>query len=240
MNTAVIIGVGQENGLGGALCKRFASLGKHVFIAGRTQSKLDAIVSVIESNGGKATAHVTDCTDESQTQELFDAACETGSVDAAIYNAGNNFPGRIIDMESDYFIDAWKVCCFGGFLFGREALRRMQANKSGTILFTGASASMRGRAEFGAFNSAKAALRIFAQALAKEAGPDGVHIGHIVVDGLINGDRIKDRFPDLYEKSGEEGMINIESIVDAYEFLYKQPKTGWSFEIDLRTALESW
>ena len=99
---------------------------------------------------------------------------------------------------------------------------------------------MRGRAEFGAFNSAKAALRIFAQALAKEAGPDGVHIGHIVVDGLINGDRIKDRFPDLYEKSGEEGMINIESIVDAYEFLYKQPKTGWSFEIDLRTALESW
>ena len=109
MNTAVIIGVGQENGLGGALCKRFASLGKHVFIAGRTQSKLDAIVSVIESNGGKATAHVTDCTDESQTQELFDAACETGSVDAAIYNAGNNFPGRIIDMEF-YLLVQVRLC----------------------------------------------------------------------------------------------------------------------------------
>jgi NAD(P)-dependent dehydrogenase (short-subunit alcohol dehydrogenase family) len=240
MNIAVIIGVGSENGLGGALCKRFATLGKHVFVAGRTQSKLDAIVSVIEANGGKATAHVTDCTDESQTQNLFDAACETGTVDAAIYNAGNNLPGRIIDMEADYFIDAWKICCFGGFLFGREALRRMQPNNNGTVLFTGASASMRGRAEYGAFNSSKAALRIFAQAMAKEAGPEGIHVGHVVVDGLINGDRIKERFPDHVKTLGEEDMINIESIVDAYEFLYKQPKTGWTFEVDLRTALENW
>lgn len=240
MNTAIIIGVGSENGLGGALCKRFSSLGMHVFAAGRTQSKLDALVSIIEENGGKATAHVTDCTDESQTQNLFDAACETGGVDVAIYNAGNNLPGRIIDMESDYFTDAWKICCFGGFLFGREALRRMQPNNKGTILFTGASASMRGRAEYGAFNSSKAALRILAQAMAKEAGPEGIHVGHIVVDGLINGDRIKERFPDHVKTLGEEDMINIESIVDAYEFLYKQPKTGWTFEVDLRTALENW
>ena len=120
MNTAIIIGVGPENGLGAVLCKRFASLGLHVFVAGRTQSKLDAIVSIIEANGGKATAHVTDCTDESQTQNLFDAACETGIVDVAIYNAGNNTPGRIIEMESDYFIDAWKICCFGGFFVWRE------------------------------------------------------------------------------------------------------------------------
>ncbi len=240
MNTAIIIGVGPENGLGAVLCKRFASLGLHVFVAGRTQSKLDAIVSIIEANGGKATAHVTDCTDESQTQNLFDAACETGIVDVAIYNAGNNTPGRIIEMESDYFIDAWKICCFGGFLFGREALRRMQPNKKGTVLFTGASASMRGRAEYGAFNSSKAALRILAQAMAKEAGPEGIHVGHVVVDGLINGDRVKERFPDFVKTLGEEGMINIESIVDAYEFLYKQPKTGWTFEVDLRTALENW
>ena len=240
MNTAIIIGVGPENGLGGALCMRFASLGMHVFVAGRTQSKLDAIVSIIEANGGKATAHATDCTDESQTQKLFDTACDTGIVDVAIYNAGNNLPGRIIDMESDYFIDAWKICCFGGFLFGREALRRMQPNNNGTVLFTGASASMRGRAEYGAFNSSKAALRILAQAMAKEAGPEGIHVGHVVIDGAINGDRIKERFPDYFEKLGEEGMINIESIVDAYEFLYKQPKTGWTFEVDLRTALENW
>ena len=240
MNIAVIIGVGPENGLGAALCKRFASLGKHVFVAGRTQSKLDTIVSVIEENGGKATAHVTDCTDENQTKKLFDAACETGTVDVAIYNAGNNLPGRIIDMEADYFMDAWKICCFGGFLFGREALRRMQTNNNGTILFTGASASMRGRAEYGAFNSSKAALRILAQAMAKEAGPEGIHVGHVVVDGAINGDRIKERFADYAEKLGEEGMINIDSIVDAYEFLYKQPKTGWTFEVDLRTALENW
>jgi len=240
MDTAIIIGVGSENGLGGALCKRFASLGKHVFVAGRTQSKLDAIVSVIEASGGKATAHVTDCTDENQTKKLFDAACAAGTIEVAIYNAGNNLPGRIMDMEAGYFTDAWKICCFGGFLFGREALRRMQANNSGTVLFTGASASMRGRAEFGAFNSGKAALRILAQAMAKEVGPDGIHVGHVVIDGAINGDQIKERFPDYFEKLGDEGMINIESIVDAYEFLYKQPKSGWTFEIDLRTAIENW
>ncbi len=125
-------------------------------------------------------------------------------------------------MESDYFIDAWKICCFGGFLFGREALRRMQPNKKGTVLFTGASASMRGRAEYGAFNSSKAALRILAQAMAKEAGPEGIHVGHVVVDGLINGDRVKERFPDFVKTLGEEGMINIESIVDAYDDFEKK------------------
>jgi NAD(P)-dependent dehydrogenase (short-subunit alcohol dehydrogenase family) len=240
MGIAIIIGVGPEAGLGGALCKRFASLGKHVFIAGRTQSKLDAIVSIIEANGGTATAHVTDCTNESQIINLFDTACEAGTVDLALYNAGNNLPGHIIDMESDYFVDAWKTCCFGGFLFGREAIRRMQPNNKGAILFTGASASLRGRAGYGAFNSSKGALRGLAQAMAKEVGPEGLHVGHVVVDGAINGEKIKTRFPEYAERWGEEGMINIEGIVDAFEYLYKQNKSGWTFEVDIRTSIEQW
>jgi NAD(P)-dependent dehydrogenase (short-subunit alcohol dehydrogenase family) len=240
MNTAVIIGVGPENGLGGALCKRFASLGKHVLVAGRTQSKLDALVSVIEENGGTATAHVTDCTNKTQIISLFDTAHKIGPVDVAIYNVGNNFPGRIMDMEADYFEEAWKVCCFGGFLFGREAIQHMQTNNAGTILFTGASASLRGRAGFSAFNASKAALRILAQAMAKEVGEKGIHVGHVVIDGLINGEKANVNWRDYAEKLGDEGMISIEGIVDAYEYLYKQPKTAWTFEIDLRTSIEDW
>ena len=154
-------------------------------------------------------------------------------------NAGNNLPGHIIDMESDYFEDAWKICCFGGFLFGREAIRRMQPNNNGAILFTGASASLRGRAGYGAFNSSKGALRGLAQAMAKEVGPEGLHVGH-VVDGAINGEKIKTRFPEYAEKWSEEGMINIEGIVDAFEYLYKQNKSGWTFEVDLRTSIRHW
>ena len=240
MDNAIVIGVGAEEGLGAKLCDRFASLGKHVFVAGRTKSKLDKVVSNIEASRGKATAFVTDCTVEDQIIELFDSACESGNVDLAIYNAGNNFPGHIIDMGTDYFTDAWKVCCLGGFLFGREAIRRMQPNAKGTLLFTGASASLRGRAGFSAFNSSKAALRTLAQAMAKEYGPQGIHIGHIIIDGAINGEKIKTKFPDYAKDLGDDGMINLAGIVDAYEYLYKQSKTAWSFEVDLRTSIEDW
>lgn len=240
MKTAIIIGVGPEKGVGAALCRRFASLGMHVVVAGRTQSKLDAVVSAIAGKGDMATAHVTDCTAESQIEKLFELAGKIGPVEVAIYNVGNNFPGRIIDMDADYFEEAWKVCCFGGFLFGREAIRHMQANRAGTILFTGASASLRGRAGFSAFNASKAALRTLAQAMAKEVGQDGIHVGHVVIDGLINGEKANVNFKDYADKLGDEGMISIEGIVDAYEYLYKQPKTAWTFEVDLRTAIENW
>lgn len=240
MNTAVIVGVGPESGLGAALCKRFATLDKHVFVAGRTQSKLDKVVSIIEKNGGKATSCVADCTNEAQISSLFDTAVKTGPVDVAIYNAGNNYPGRIIDMDADYFEEAWKVCCFGGFLFGREAIRHMQVNNTGTILYTGASASLRGRAGFSAFNASKAALRTLAQAMAKEVGPEGIHVGHVVIDGLINGEKARVNYGDYVKSLGDDGMISIEGIVDAYEYIYKQHKTAWTFEVDLRTSREEW
>ena len=187
-----------------------------------------------------ATPYVVDSTDEEQIISLFDAASGIGPADIAIYNVGNNFPGRILDMKADYFEDAWKACCYGGFLFGREAVRRMQANHTGTIIFTGASASLRGRAGFSAFNASKAALRTLAQAMAKEVGAEGIHVGHVVIDGLINGEKANVNFREYADKLGDEGMISIEGIVDAYEYLYKQAKTAWTFEVDLRTALENW
>ncbi len=239
MHTAIIMGVGPEQGLGAQLCRRFAGLGLHVFVAGRTRGKLDDVVSLIEAEGNKATAWVADATAETEVKKLFDAASQAGPLSVAIYNAGNNTPGKIVDMEAAYFERSWKICCFGGFLFAREAIKQMQAS-GGTLLFTGASASLRGRPGFGAFNSSKAALRTLAQALAKEYGPENIHVGHVIVDGAINGEKIKTRWPTYAEKLGDEGMISIDGIVDAYEFLYRQPNTAWTFEVDLRTSIENW
>jgi len=238
VKTAIVIGVGPERGLGAQLCVRFAREGHHVLVAGRTAASLEAVAASIREAGGSGEAVVADATSESEVQALFERAGD--GLDLAIYNAGNNTPGKIADMEAAYFERAWRVGCFGGFLFGREALRRMRPRGAGTILFTGASASLRGRSNFGAFNSAKGALRNLAQAMAKEAGPEGVHVGHVVVDGAIGGDKIMKGLPQYAEKLGEAGMISIEGIVDGYVFLYRQPPRAWSFELDVRTSLESW
>ena len=238
MKKAVIIGVGAEQGLGAQLAKRFASEGLHVFVASRTQSRIDALTVEIEQAGGIATAVCADATNEEQVIKLFEKA--GSGLRLAIYNTGNNFSGQIIDMESDYFEKSWKSCCFGGFLFGREAVRRMVPSGNGTLLFTGASASLRGRANFGAFNSAKAGLRTLAQAMAKEYGPRGIHVGHVVIDGAIAGDKIMRHLPELAKKLGEDGMIKIEGIVDGYEYLYNQSPQSWTFELDLRTYIEKW
>jgi NAD(P)-dependent dehydrogenase (short-subunit alcohol dehydrogenase family) len=237
MRKAVIIGVGPDQGLGAQLCKRFAGEGLHVFVAGRTKSALDAVVDDIASAGGRATPVVADATKEADIVALFNQA--GADLDLAIYNAGNNTPGRIVEMEAEYFERSWRAVCFGGFLFGREALRRM-VPAGGSLVFTGASASLRGRTGFGAFNAAKAGLRALAQAMAKEYAKDGVHVAHVVVDGAIGGEKIRTRFPDMVSRVGEEGLIGIDGIVDAFVFLHKQPRTAWTFELDLRTSKESW
>ncbi len=236
MRKAIIIGVGPDRGLGAQLCKRFAREDLHVVVAGRTQASLDAVVADIRSAGGLAEAVVADATREADVVALFRHAGP--DIDLAIYNVGNNTAGRIIDMEADYFEKSWRLVCFGGFLFGREALRHMFPQKSGAILFTGASASLRGRSGYGAFNSSKAGLRTLAQAMAKEYGPEGIHVGHVVVDGGIFGEKLRKRIPDI--DSRQDRLINIEGIVDCYAFLYRQPPSAWSFEVDVRTSLETW
>jgi len=236
MGTAIVIGVGPDQGLGAQLCKRFAAEGLNVLVAGRTKSALDAVVADIAAAGGRATPVVADATSEADIVALFDQA--GSDLELAIYNAGNNTPGKIIDMEADYFEQSWRVVCFGGFLFGREAVRRMVPKAVGTLLFTGASASLRGRTGYGAFNSSKAGLRTLAQAMAKECASDGIHVGHVVVDGAIGGEKIRKRFPNLADR--EDRLISIEGIVDGFVFLYRQPRRAWSFELDVRTSHENW
>jgi NAD(P)-dependent dehydrogenase (short-subunit alcohol dehydrogenase family) len=236
MGTGIVIGVGPDQGLGAQLCKRFAAEGLNVLVAGRTKAALDAVVADIVAAGGRATAVVADATSEADTVALFDKAGT--DLELAIYNAGNNTAGKIIDMTADYFEQSWRVVCFGGFLFGREAVRRLVPKGKGTLLFTGASASLRGRSGYGAFNSSKAGLRTLAQAMAKEYAGDGIHVGHIVVDGAIGGEKIKTRFPETAGR--EERLISIEGIVDGFVFLHRQPPRAWSFELDVRTSHEKW
>jgi NAD(P)-dependent dehydrogenase (short-subunit alcohol dehydrogenase family) len=236
MKTAIVIGVGPDRGLGAQLCKRFAAQGLKVVIAGRTKSAIEAVASDITASGGEATPVVADATSETDIVSMFNVA--GSGLDLAIYNAGNNTPGRIVDMDAGYFEQSWRIVCFGGFLFGREAVRRMLPNKAGTLLFTGASASLRGRSGYGAFNSGKAGLRALAQAMAKEYARDRIHVGHVVVDGAIAGDKIFQQFPDA--ASREDNLVSIEGIVDAFEYLYNQPPRAWSFEVDVRTFKENW
>ncbi len=237
MKTAIVLGVGPLQGLGAQLCLRFAKTHR-VLVAGRSQDRLDATVAAIEAAGGEAVASVTDATSEQQVGELVQAA--GAELDLAIYNAGNNMPGRIADMSAAYFEDAWRVVCLGGFLFGRDAIKAFQQSGGGTLLFTGASASLRGRPGFGAFASPKAGLRTLAQAMAKEYADEDIHVGHVIVDGSINGEKIHSRVPEYAAKLGKHGMISLHGLVDAYEFLYRQPKTAWTFELDVRTSKESW
>lgn len=237
-DTAVVIGVGAERGLGAILCRRFASAGLHVFVAGRTPEKIERVAEGIRGAGGAATAVASDATSEAETAELVRRAEAEGPLDLAVYNAGNNMPGAFLEMEADFFERCWRVGCFGGFLFARETLRAMQPRGRGTLLFTGASASLRGKPHFAAFTAAKGALRNLAQSLARDFGPQGIHVGHVVVDGGIAGDRIIEGLPAFAAQKGEDGLVDLEGIADLYELLYRQPRTAWSHEIDVRTYKE--
>ena len=239
MKKALVIGVGPLNGLGGQLCKKIAQNNFEVFVAGRTRDTINKVVDSIVQDGNKAKSIVVDSTDENQVKSMMD---EVGSgLDFAIYNVGNNTPGKIIDMDPSYFRNSWESCCFGGFLFAKEVIKVfLNENTPGTLLFTGASASLRGRANFGAFNSAKGALRNLAQALAKEYAENLIHVGHVIIDGGLAGEKIQERVSDFDQRVKDGRLMNIDSVTDAYMFLYNQNKNAWSFELDIRTSKEKW
>ena len=239
MKKALVIGVGPLNGLGGQLCKKIAQNNFEVFVAGRTKNSVDNVVDSIVQEGNKAKPIIVDSTDENQVKSMMD---EVGSgLDFAIYNVGNNTPGKIIDMDPSYFRNSWESCCFGGFLFAKEVIKVfLNENTPGTLLFTGASASLRGKANFGAFNSAKGALRNLAQALAKEYAENLIHVGHVIIDGGLAGEKIQQRVSDFDQRVRDGRLMDIDSVTDAYMFLYNQNKNAWTFELDVRTSKEKW
>jgi len=238
---ALVIGVGAENGLGGALCKRFAHEGHQVFIAGRTQAKIEQVSQSIIDAGGAAYPIICDATVEKNVIDLFDQVerLGEGKLDLVVYNVGNSTPGKIRDMDAAYFVKAWQLLCFGGFLVGKEVTKRMLP-AGGTLIYTGASASLRGKAGFAAFNSGKAALRTFAQALAKEYASEGLHVGHVIIDGGIAGEKQFSRLGHDLDDELLNKLISLDGLTQAYWDLYCQNPQAWTFELDLRTAQESW
>lgn len=239
-SVAVVVGVGADAGTGAALCRRFAGEGLHTFIAGRTQQRIEAVAESICASGGRATAVPTDTTRSQDVVSLLDRALEEGgSLDLVVYNAGNNRFSPLLEMSDELFENLWRVCCFGGFLVGREAARRMLPRGSGSILYTGATASIRARPPFTAFASAKAAVRAVAHGMARELGPQGIHVGHVIIDGVIDGDQVNQRFPQLKERFGEGGMLDVDAIADAFWTLHRQPRATWTLELDLRPFKET-
>ena len=241
--TAIVCGVGAERGLGAALCRRFAAEGHHVLVAGRTPAKLERVVGAIIAAGGSAEPVQTDATEESDVVRLFDRAMAPGAgrlpADLVVYNAGNNRRIDFPEVSARDFEKFWRVGCFGGFLVGREAARRLMPLGRGTILFTGASASLRGRPGFAHFAAAKAGLRAVAQSMAREFGPHGIHVAHVVIDGGIAGERLLSRAPQLSVERGEDGLLGIEAIADAYWHIHTQQRSAWTHELDLRPYKES-
>jgi NAD(P)-dependent dehydrogenase (short-subunit alcohol dehydrogenase family) len=240
--TALVVGVGAEKGLGAALARKFASCGYHVLVAGRTQTKIEQVARTISESGGSAEAIATDATDEASIIKMFDRAMSPGAgfdpVDLVVSNAGNNQKIDFREITAAQFEDFWRVGCFSGFLVGREAARRLVPLGRGTIIFTGASASIRGKPGFAHFSAAKAALRMISQSMAREYGPLGIHVAHVVVDGGIAGERLLKRMPGLAQERGEDGLLGIDAIAEAYWFIHKQPRSAWTQELDLRPYKE--
>jgi NAD(P)-dependent dehydrogenase (short-subunit alcohol dehydrogenase family) len=227
------------------VCKRFAREGYHVIVAGHTQAKIDEVVGEIARLGvGSAESMRTDVTDEAQVIAAFDRAMDPGSsrepAEVVVSNAGNNALIDFTKLTAAQFEDYWRVGCYSGFLVGREAARRLVPLGRGTVIFTGASGSLRGKPGYAHFAAAKAGLRMISQSMAREYGPKGVHVAHVVVDGGILGDRLQAASPQRVERAGPEGLLGYEAIAENYWMLHQQPRSAWTQELDLRPFRESW
>jgi NAD(P)-dependent dehydrogenase (short-subunit alcohol dehydrogenase family) len=241
-NVAVVVGVGAELGLGAALCRRFASEGYHLLIGGRTREKIEQVAGAITAAGGSAEAVLTDATREADVIRLFDKAFnpdqQRNPADLIVFNAGNNRRIDFRDVSAEMFEDFWRVGCFGGFLVGREAARRLVPLGRGTVIFTGASASLRGNPGFAQFSAAKAGLRMISQSMARDYGPLGIHVAHSIIDGGIDGERLRKAWPQMLNERGEDGFLNVDAIAEAYWQIHRQHRSAWSQEFELRPFKE--
>jgi NAD(P)-dependent dehydrogenase (short-subunit alcohol dehydrogenase family) len=237
-NIAWVVGVGPVLGTGAAIAKRFAKEGLVAVVTGRSIDALERVVREIEADGGEAVAMPGDATHEEDMLSILTWIEARGPLEVGVYNAGNAQWAPTLEFSSARFEEVWRVGCLGGFTFGREVARAMQSREKGTILFTGATASLRGKPNFAAFSSAKAGLRMVSQSLAREFHPQGIHVAHVVIDGSIHGEKILTRFPDLVEKKGPDGLLSVSAIADAFWNLHQQPRSAWSQEIDLRPFAE--
>src|SRR5499425_936450 len=209
----LVIGAGDSTG--GAIAKRFAREGYVACVTRRDADKLTPLVEQIKAEGGTAYGFGSDARKEEEVVALVEKIeSEVGEIEVMVFNIGANVPCSILEETARKYFKIWEMACFGGFLMGREVARRMVPRGRGTILYTGATASVRGREHFAAFAGAKHALRALAQSMAKELGPKGIHVAHVIIDGA--------------------------HVADQFWMLHAQPRDSWTFELDLRPWMESW
>lgn len=237
--TVVVIGAGDA--LGSAIARRFAREGYLAVLVRRDGDKLEPLVAQIKAEGGQAVGLACDARKEDQMTALFEQVEQThGPISACVFNIGANVRFSIVETTSRVYFKVWEMACFAGFLAGREAARHMLTRNKGTIIFTGATASLRGREGFSAFAGAKAALRALAQSMARELGPKGIHVAHTLIDGPIDTQWIADNFPESYARKETDGILNPDHIAENYWQLHCQPRDAWTHELDLRPWSESW
>ena len=238
---ALIVGAGDSTG--GAVARRFARAGYTACVTRRELDKLLPLVAQIEGAGGKAMAFGSDARKEEQVVALVEhIESSIGPIEVLVFNIGANVPCSILDETARKYFKIWEMACFGGFLNGREVAKRMvkraAPDRRQTIIFTGATASLRGAANFAAFAGAKHALRALAQSMARELGPKGIHVAHSIIDGAIDTAFIRDTFPERYALKDQDGILSPDHIADAYFMLHQQPRDAWTHELDLRPYME--
>lgn len=238
---ALIIGAGDATG--GAIARRFAREGYATCVTRRSLDKLQLLLDQIAADGGVAHGFASDARKEDEVVALVEQIEATiGPIEVLVFNIGANAPSSVLEETARKYFKIWEMACFGGFLNGREVAKRMVTRagpeRRQTIVFTGATASLRGGANFAAFAGAKHALRALAQSMARELGPIGIHVAHVVVDGAIDTAFIRDNFPERYALKSRDGILNPNHIADAYWMLHSQPRDAWTHELDLRPYME--
>lgn len=237
----LVIGAGE--GVGGAIARAFAADGFVVCVTRRARnlSQLDDLVAGICTDGGEAHAFGVDARSEDETVALFERIeRDIGPIEVLVFNIGANVRFSIRETTVRVFTKVWEMACLSGFLAGREAAKRMVPRGRGTILFTGATASVRGGIGFSAFSAAKNGLRAVAQSMARELGPEGIHVAHVIVDGSIDGVFSRENIPDVDERLRRDEILKPDDIARNYVWLHHQPKSAWTHEIDLRPWKETW
>jgi NAD(P)-dependent dehydrogenase (short-subunit alcohol dehydrogenase family) len=240
-NKKVALVIGAGDATGGAIARRFAREGYVACVTRRSLDKLQPLLEQIRAEGGEAHGFASDARQEEQVAELVEhIEREIGPIEAMVFNIGANVPCSILEETARKYFKIWEMACFAGFLTSQAVAKRMVARGRGTILFTGATAGLRGAAGFAAFAGAKHGIRALAQSMARELGPLNVHVAHVVVDGAIDTAFIRDSFPELYAKKDQDGILDPEHIADSYWYLHSQPRDAWTFELDLRPWIERW
>ena len=236
---ALIIGAGDATG--GEIAKRFARGGYIACMTRRNAAKLQPLIDEIEQNGGTAYGFASDAREEEQVIALIEQIeSSIGPIEVMVFNIGANVPCSILEETARKYFKIWEMACFSAFLVGREVARRMVQREQGSIIFTGATAGVRGAANFSAFAGAKHALRALAQSMARELGPKNIHVAHVVVDGAIDTDFIETTFPEIYALKEQDGILNPAHIAENYWHLAHQPGDAWTHELDLRPWIERW